>query len=86
MHYGLDEDFGKLLLWNGANRTSFYPGRCGEVHGSAGEFLPLYSERDFIEIFSPELCSYARLDYERNVTVKGIHSYKYGSRSLFDNG
>ncbi|GJQ71463.1 putative CD36 family [Trypoxylus dichotomus] len=86
MHYGLDENFGKLLLLNGRNRTSYYPGECGLVHGSSGEFLPLYSKRDYIEIFSAELCSTARLDYEKNVTVKGIHAYKYGSRSLFDNG
>ncbi|KAI4461339.1 scavenger receptor class b type-1 sr-b1 [Holotrichia oblita] len=85
MHYGLDDDFGKLLLLNGQNRTNYYPGDCGIVRGSAGEFLPMYSKPDNIEIFSTELCSPARLDYEKNVTVNGIHAYKYGSRSLFDN-
>lgn len=86
MHTAVDENFGKLLLVNGKNRSSYYPGQCGEVRGSAGEFLPLYSERNYIEIFATELCSYAHLDYEKNVTIKGIHAYKYGSRSLFDNG
>lgn len=81
-----DEKFGNIMTWNYKNKTNFYEGDCNNVTGSAGEFYPLNRKMDFIVLYSPELCRYAVLEYEKNVTIKGVKGYKYTAKNIFDNG
>lgn len=80
------DNFGRIVHWNYKNTTRNFEGSCGTVRGSAGEFHPMKPNKDYLELYSTELCSFARLDYEREVNVKGIQAYKYSSNTLFDNG
>ncbi|XP_044271364.1 protein peste-like isoform X1 [Tribolium madens] len=82
----VDEDFGKIVTWNYKNESEFYEGECNAVKGSAGEFYPINQKRDYIELFSSELCKFAKLEYEKDVNVKGVLGYKYTARHIFDNG
>ena len=86
MHTGVDANFGKIMTLNRDTKTNYFPGKCGEVHGSGGEFYPMNAKPTYVEIFTGELCGTATLEYERNVTVKGVTGFKYGSKNLFDNG
>lgn len=51
------ESFGKLRTWNNKNHTGFYPGHCGNVYGSGGDFWPpKRTKTESVTIFSPDLC------------------------------
>lgn len=81
------EDFGQLKRWNYENETKFYSGECAKVHGSAAEFYPHNLERDHIGFFSPDMCRYVKLDYEKDTTIKGINGYKFSAQAgMLDNG
>lgn len=80
------ESFGRIVQWNYKNTTNNFEGSCNHIRGSAGEFHPMKPNKDVLEIYSTELCSFARLDYEAEVNVKGIQAYKYSADTLFDNG
>lgn len=82
----VDENFGKIVTWNYKNESDFYEGECNAVKGSAGEFYPINQKRNYIEFFSSELCKFAKLEYEKNVTIKGVLGYKYTAKNIFDNG
>lgn len=77
---------GQVFSWNYTTQGVF-PGTCGQVHGSAGEFYAPNVKKDFIELFSNDLCRTIRLNYNRTVKVKGIDSYEFvADQSLFANG
>ncbi|XP_068897610.1 protein peste-like isoform X1 [Tenebrio molitor] len=82
----VDDKFGKIITWNYKNESSYYEGECNAVRGSAGEFYPINRKRDHIEFFSSELCKFAKLEYEKDVEIKGVLGYKYTGKNIFDNG
>lgn len=82
----VDEKFGKIITWNHRNESDYYEGECNAVKGSAGEFYPINQKPDYIEFFSSELCKFAKLEYEKDVVVKGVKGYKYTGKNIFDNG
>jgi hypothetical protein len=82
----VDDKFGKIMTWNYKNESSYYEGECNAVRGSAGEFYPINRKRDHIEFFSSELCKFAKLEYEKDVEIKGVLGYKYTGKNIFDNG
>ncbi|CAH1156006.1 unnamed protein product [Phaedon cochleariae] len=86
MSYKTDENFGKIVTWNGRNRTDFYEGRCNEIRGSAGEFYPFDRPKDKLVLYSSQLCKYAELEYDQEVEVKGVRGYNYLADNIFDNG
>ncbi|KAJ8920038.1 hypothetical protein NQ315_011688 [Exocentrus adspersus] len=86
MSYRNDESFGRLLTWNHRNKSDFYEGHCNAVKGSSGEFYPMNRKRDKLELYSPELCKYAELEYVQDVDIKGVHGYKFTADNIFDNG
>lgn len=79
---------GQLKYWNYNDRTVFYPGKCGMVNGSAGEFYPPKQQKDKpISFFSPDMCRSIAFDFNEEVDVKGINGYKYsGGKRTVDNG
>nr|CAD7431136.1 unnamed protein product [Timema monikensis] len=79
---------GQLKRWNYSNRTRFYSGDCGRIHGSAGELWPpLRSRDDKIDMFVPDLCKSIALDYCDDVEVSGARGYRYkAGASILDNG
>lgn len=81
-----DENFGKVMSWNGVQHTSFYEDSCGEIVGSSGGFFPLNTNKERISIFDAELCKTAHLLYEKQVIVKGVAGYKFNGNNIFDNG
>lgn len=81
-----DQNFGKIVTWNFKNHTDFYTGECNAVKGSAGEFYPINRKRDKLVLYSSELCKYAVLEYVKDVTIKGVHGYKFTAKNIFDNG
>eukprot|EP00092_Neocalanus_flemingeri_P084124 GFUD01105638.1.p1 GENE.GFUD01105638.1~~GFUD01105638.1.p1 ORF type:complete len:511 (-),score=100.83 GFUD01105638.1:901-2433(-) len=83
---GRTDQMGEVHSWNYSTRGLF-PGQCGQVRGGAGEFYPPGLEKTFIEMFSNDLCRTLRLNFNKEVTVKGINSYEYrADRSFFANG
>lgn len=86
MYIKNDENFGKLKEWRYRNTTDFFEGHCSEIDGSAGEFYPMNSKRDYIKMYSSEMCTSQKLEYIEDVTIKGIKAYKYGFPNVFDNG
>ena len=75
-----------MYSWNFSTQGVF-PGQCGHVHGSAGEFFTPHLEKTHIDIFSNDLCRSIRLPFKREVDVEGINSYEFmADKSLFANG
>ena len=56
---------GKISEWNYMNHVneSIYPGTCGELRGTAGEFFPPGQGKDYLEFFSGDLCRQALFPY-----------------------
>ncbi|XP_047001866.1 protein croquemort-like isoform X1 [Schistocerca americana] len=90
MRTGADDLYrvGELARWNYDERTRYFPGRCGNVEGSAGELWPpKRSKDDRIGLFSPDLCRSIELDFRQEDEVLGLRGFRYsGGPSLLDNG
>lgn len=79
---------GELRNWNYKDTNGAFPGECGKIQGSAGEFYPPKQVRgNSISLFTADMCRSLPLDYEKDVDVHGITGFKYsgGARSV-DNG
>lgn len=58
MHTGADDitQIGAALEWNYKSATDYYPGECGNIRGSGGEFYPPDANKENpISIFNGEL-------------------------------
>lgn len=90
MHTG-DSDIrqlGAVKLWDYTAQTPYFPGQCGMVNGSAGEFYsPNQQRTESVSFFSSDMCRTIKFDYTEDVKVQGITGYKYsGGKKLLDNG
>ena len=60
MYTGLDvfETVGQIAAWNyqPVINETIYPGYCGQLNGSAGEFFPPNAEKTNVDFFSPDIC------------------------------
>ena len=54
---GLDT-IGQVIAWKNETRIPdrVYPGECGVLSGSAGEFFPPERDDTYVDFFSPDLC------------------------------
>lgn len=90
MHTGESDvtQLGRLVNWNYAQRTEFFPEHCGMVNGSAGEFFPPRMTKDTpVSIFTPDLCRSLPMDFEKEEVVQGLNGYKFsGGEQTVDNG
>ena len=60
---------GQISEWNFFPKIdeAIYPGKCGELTGSAGEFFPPGRGKDYVDFFSPDLCRQAYLSHTLHV-------------------
>ncbi|KFB44704.1 AGAP008179-PA-like protein [Anopheles sinensis] len=85
------QNTGVMRLWNGANTTEYYRGRCGQVRGTTGEAWPpfgnLRGTPPNVSVFAPDVCSAVTLEYLDEVERFGIKGLRwYGNDRVFDNG
>lgn len=77
---------GEVHAWNYSTHH-FFPGQCGRVQGSAGEFYPPGINKTYIQMYSSDLCRAVKFEYESSEYSQGIPAYKFvGKKSLFANG
>ena len=73
MYTGEDdiENLGKIVSWQGSDRTDAFEGECGRVRGSADGLFPpgIAAVSDTISMFSTDLC-------------RPIHFSKSGEQNL----
>ncbi|CRK93828.1 CLUMA_CG007355, isoform A [Clunio marinus] len=91
MFTGVDqiENLGVLELWNDQNTTGLYRDECDEVSGTTGELWPPNWNRNKLPItlFATDVCRSITLNYESDITVRGVPGFKWiGDESVFDNG
>lgn len=79
---------GEVEQWNYNTRTNFFPGNCGKINGSAGEFYPPNQTKDKpVHFYSSDMCRSIAFDFEKEVEIHGIPGYKYsGGTKTVDNG
>ncbi|XP_018568082.1 protein peste-like isoform X2 [Anoplophora glabripennis] len=86
---GVSGRTGQLYNWRYSNHTTYNPGSCGALENtSGGDFFPTDLKKDsIIKFFSPDMCRYVELEFEREVVIHGIVGYKYAAFDKFlDNG
>ncbi|XP_023016535.2 protein peste isoform X2 [Leptinotarsa decemlineata] len=89
MDTGFSGHLGELRSWNYAKYSSFYQGECGGLKdSSSGEFFPReLTKESIIKLFSPDLCRFMELEYEKEIVINGVVGYKYSAGQRFlDNG
>ena len=74
------------LLLDTCSTHNFFPGKCGDVKGGAGEFYPPGLPPTHIEMFSNDLCRSLRFSYNTTTYPSGVHSFEYiGDVLMFAN-
>eukprot|EP00088_Acartia_fossae_P042692 TRINITY_DN4488_c0_g2_i2.p1 TRINITY_DN4488_c0_g2~~TRINITY_DN4488_c0_g2_i2.p1 ORF type:complete len:496 (+),score=94.32 TRINITY_DN4488_c0_g2_i2:56-1543(+) len=77
---------GKVHSWNYSTQN-YFPGKCGQVRGGAGEFYPPRLNKTYVELYSNDVCRSLKFEYNSTVYPHGIHSYEYvATKDLFANG
>ncbi|XP_052899490.1 protein croquemort-like [Anopheles moucheti] len=83
---------GVMRLWNGANKTDYYRGVCGQIRGTTGEVWPpwgrsLSGTPPNVTVFAPDVCSSVTLQYAEEMERYGIDGLRWvGNDRVFDNG
>ncbi|XP_076266681.1 protein croquemort-like isoform X2 [Rhynchophorus ferrugineus] len=88
MGVGRSTKLGELYAWKDMKQTPFYPGHCGKVEGSGGDFFQTNLKKDtVIKMFSPDMCRFIEFEFEKEEIVGGILGYKYSvGKRVLDNG
>ncbi|XP_005188827.2 protein peste [Musca domestica] len=90
MFTGADDiaKMGQIYSWNYRTHNGAFPGACGRVRGSMGEFFPPnLTPKDSVWMYVPNVCRAVPLDYTETVSVHGVTAYKYsGTERSVDNG
>ncbi|XP_030762896.1 protein croquemort-like isoform X2 [Sitophilus oryzae] len=88
MGLGKTTKLGELYSWKTMNQTPYYSDHCGNIKGSDGDFFPSgLNKESIITFFSPDMCRYIDLEFEKEVNIKGIMGLKYSAgRKFLDNG
>lgn len=84
---GVDDisKIGNIRQWNHQSQTEFYEGQCGKLTGSGGDFFtPNITKDQILELFSPEMCRSIPMDFEEEVTIHGVKTFKFsgGDRAV----
>lgn len=79
---------GNIRNWNYVSQTDFYEGHCGQLTGSAGDFFaPFIKKEQTVELFSPEMCRSVPMDFEEEIEIHGVKTFKFaGGNRTVDNG
>uniref|UniRef100_H3CQ15 Scavenger receptor class B, member 2a n=1 Tax=Tetraodon nigroviridis TaxID=99883 RepID=H3CQ15_TETNG len=79
-------DYGRVETWKGQRQLTFWKSnQSNSINGSDGSaFHPLLTKDERIYIFTPDLCRSIYMEFEKDVTVKGIPAYRFTPpRSVF---
>ena len=76
------QQIGKISEWNYMDHIneSIYPGTCGELRGTAGEFFPPGQGKDYLEFFSGDLCRQA---YSHCLKITQNVAFEYLNFGIF---
>ncbi|XP_039283891.1 protein croquemort isoform X2 [Nilaparvata lugens] len=80
---------GVLERWNYNTRTSFYPGRCGNVYGGSGDLYPpgAKNKHSNVSLYSADICRSLTMTYAREEDVQGVPVLRFeADPQLLDNG
>ncbi|XP_072228763.1 lysosome membrane protein 2-like isoform X2 [Leuresthes tenuis] len=72
-------DYGRIETWKGQRQLTFWSSNeSNSIVGSdGGAFHPLLEKNERIYIFTPDLCRTIYMEFEKDVTVKGIPAYRF---------
>ena len=80
MYTGVDDIYkvGQISQWNNMSElSSYFPGECSMLSGSAGEFFPQDRDKTSLTYFTPDLCRPIFFNFKEETTYEGISGYKY---------
>ncbi|XP_063923232.1 protein croquemort-like isoform X2 [Zophobas morio] len=89
MYDGSDDvrKLGKFTAWNYEEKSSYYPGHCGQVGGTSGELWYPVKDDKTIQVFSADVCSTLTLERNGTFEMLGVQSHKFvATEQVFDNG
>jgi scavenger receptor class B protein 1 len=78
-------NIGNIRSWNHESSTSYYSGECAMLTGSGGDFFnPNITKNDTLKLFSPEMCRSIPMEFENEVDINGIKTFKFsgGDRAV----
>ncbi|KAK0141327.1 Lysosome membrane protein 2 [Merluccius polli] len=72
-------DYGRVHTWNGQSRLTFWTSnQSNSINGTDGSaFHPLLSKDERLYVFTSDLCRSIFMEFEKDVTVKGIPAYRF---------
>ncbi|XP_022617927.1 lysosome membrane protein 2-like [Seriola dumerili] len=73
------KDFARVDTWNGESSLNWWTSdECNMINGTNGaSFHPVITKTEKLYMFSSDLCRSLYALYEEDVTVKGIHGYRF---------
>ncbi|XP_023257267.1 lysosome membrane protein 2-like [Seriola lalandi dorsalis] len=77
------KDFARVDTWNGESSLNWWTSdECNMINGTNGaSFHPVITKTEKLYMFSSDLCRSLYALYEEDVTVKGIHGYRFAPPS-----
>ncbi|GFQ79437.1 platelet glycoprotein 4, partial [Trichonephila clavata] len=79
---GID-NFASIQEWNNQSVVDWWNGdACNEIRGTDGvQYAPGVTQNHTLSLFNPNLCRTIPLEYEKDVTVHGIKTLRFGMAS-----
>lgn len=77
------EDYSAIQLWNNKSSVDWWSDEvCDKIHGTDGvQYAPGVTKDQILRLFNPNLCRTIPLQYEKDVTVHGIKTLRFGMPS-----
>ncbi|XP_055926724.1 lysosome membrane protein 2-like [Argiope bruennichi] len=77
------EDYAAIQAWNNKSVVDWWDGEeCNKIQGTDGvQYAPGVTQESLLRLFNPNLCRSIPLEYERDVTVHGIKTLRFGMPS-----
>ncbi|CAL8322393.1 unnamed protein product [Lota lota] len=72
-------DYGRVHTWSGQSQLTFWTSnQSNSINGTDGSaFHPLLSKDERLYVFTSDLCRSIFMEFEKDVTVKGIPAYRF---------
>lgn len=74
------EDYASIQMWNNKSSVDWWNDEtCDRISGTDGvQYAPGISKNQTLSLFNPNLCRTLPLKYEKDVTVHGIKTFRFG--------